>query len=80
MDSWDDPASAGNNFPEGGSIPKSPAVVLGISELDPVGAQLGGEVDDLPYPVEVGPVQHHVHRKSKSQLPHQCGRDLFVLD
>ena len=45
-----------------------PAVVLRVGQLEAIGAEAGGELDDLADAIEVGAVQHDVDREREAEL------------
>ena len=60
------------------AIDQSPAVVLRVGQLEPVGAHLRGQVDDLLNAVEVRLVEHDVDREGEPEFAHQ-GRGRALL-
>ena len=60
-------------------VEHGPAVVLGVRELEPLGAQIEGQLEQVLDPIEVLAVQDAVDRQREVQLPGEArGRDLLL--
>ena len=55
------------------TVTPRPAVVLGIGQLDAVGPEFAGQLEEAGHPVDVAAVQDHVQRERPAQLLHQPG-------
>ena len=65
---------------QGTTVRKRPAVVLRVGQFEAVGAERGGQLDDLTDPIEVRPVEDDVDREGKSQLANAGARGLLLPD